>query len=172
MKVWFTADTHFGHARIIEYCKRPFASVEEMDEALVANWNAVVGPDDEVWHLGDFAGRNADMAAGYRARLNGRIHLIWGNHDSEKVRALPIWASSGPYAEISLPGRRLVLFHYALRVWNRSRHGAVHLYGHSHGALPGDRQSCDIGVDNPAWRYHPVGLGDIERHLRTLPERG
>jgi calcineurin-like phosphoesterase family protein len=55
--VYFTADQHFGHAGIIGLCKRPFRSVEEMDEAMIANWNAVVGPDDEVWHLGDFAYR-------------------------------------------------------------------------------------------------------------------
>ena len=53
--VYFTADQHFSHAGIIGLCKRPFRSIEEMDEAMIANWNTVVGPDDDVWHLGDFA---------------------------------------------------------------------------------------------------------------------
>lgn len=170
-RTWFTADTHFGHANIIRYCNRPFTSVGEMDGAIVAAWNAVVRPDDDVWHLGDFAFRNARDASSYLRRLQGRIHLIWGNHDSEEVRHLPGWASSQPMAEIVVESTRLVLLHYGMRVWPRSHHGALHFYGHSHGTLPGDRQSCDVGVDNAAWGYRPVSLAEIRRHLRTLPER-
>ena len=171
MATWFTADTHFGHANIIGLSNRPFASLAEMDAALTHNWNAVVQPDDEVWHLGDFAFRNAIPAADYLRRLHGRIHLIWGNHDSAETRALPGWASSTPYVEISLEGRRLVLFHYALRVWNRSHNGAVHLYGHSHGSLAGDSQCCDVGVDNAHWAYRPVSLREIDALLTSQPVR-
>jgi calcineurin-like phosphoesterase family protein len=57
-KVFFTSDTHFGHANIIKYCGRPFASVEEMNRELIARWNAVVGPRDTVYHLGDRAWEN------------------------------------------------------------------------------------------------------------------
>ena len=53
-KVFFTSDTHFNHANIIKFCERPFGSIEEMNEALIANWNRVVGKDDIVFHLGDF----------------------------------------------------------------------------------------------------------------------
>jgi calcineurin-like phosphoesterase family protein len=79
-KVWFTSDTHFWHARIIQFCQRPFASVDEMNEKLIANWNAVVVPDDTVYHLGDFsmAARPVEL---YVPRLNGQIHLVMGNHD-------------------------------------------------------------------------------------------
>ena len=55
MNTFFTSDTHFGHNNIIEYCKRPYTSVEEMDAALEKNWNEVVKPDDLVYHLGDLA---------------------------------------------------------------------------------------------------------------------
>ncbi len=171
MSVWFTSDTHFGHANIIELSGRPFGSVGEMDESLVANWNGVVRADDEVWHLGDFAFRNTVPAAEYLRRLNGRVHLVWGNHDSAQTRALSGWASSGPYAEIGLEGRRLVLFHYAMRVWNRSHTGSVHLYGHSHGSLAGDSQSCDVGVDHAPWAYRPVSLREILGFLETQTAR-
>jgi calcineurin-like phosphoesterase family protein len=171
MTVWFTSDTHFGHANIVKYSNRPFASVLEMDEALIANWNARVRPNDEVWHLGDFTFKAEAEATLYLNRLNGLKHLIWGNHDSERVRSLALWASSQPYAELSMNGKRIVLLHYGLRVWNRSHHGALHFYGHSHGSLPGDRQSCDVGVDNPVCRYAPWRLEEIERHLAALPER-
>jgi calcineurin-like phosphoesterase family protein len=169
MTVWFTSDTHFGHANIIRHCARPFRDAVEMDAALAANWNAVVRPGDEVWHLGDFAHRNARSAASYLRRLNGRVHLVWGNHDGEETRGLPLWASSQAYAEVTVEGQRLVLFHYALKVWNRSHRGALHLYGHSHGRLQGDAQCCDLGVDNPAWGYRPVSLPEVMAHLATLP---
>ena len=55
MSTWFSSDTDFGHANIIHYCDRPYTSFSEMDDALVANWNQVVRPNDIVYHLGDFA---------------------------------------------------------------------------------------------------------------------
>ena len=52
--VFFTSDTHFNHTNIIRFCSRPFKDVEHMNETLIANWNRVVGPDNIVFHLGDF----------------------------------------------------------------------------------------------------------------------
>jgi calcineurin-like phosphoesterase family protein len=169
--VWFTSDTHFGHANIIRYSERPYASVAEMDEALAASWNAVVRPGDTIWHLGDFAFRHSRPAGSYLERLQGEKHLVWGNHDDAETRGLRGWASSAPYAELTVEGTRLVLFHYAMRVWNRSHRGAVQLYGHSHNSLAGDSQSCDVGVDNPVWGYRPVSLAEILRFLGTQVER-
>lgn len=54
MSIFLTSDTHFGHDKIIEYCKRPFATSEEMNEAMITRWNAVVKSGDDVYHLGDF----------------------------------------------------------------------------------------------------------------------
>ena len=168
MNTWFTSDTHFGHANAIKHCNRPFASADEMDEALIANWNAVVGPRDEIWHLGDFAFRNGTAATNYLRRLNGRKHLIWGNHDSNQVRKIAQWTSSQPYAEITVDKQRIVLFHYGMRVWNKLHHGAIHLYGHSHSNLPGTRKSLDVGTD--CWNFFPVNLAQIQERLATLPE--
>lgn len=78
---FFTADPHFGHANIIKYCQRPFASVEEMDRALTERWNAKIGSDDDVWILGDFTMRSGATALNYLRQLNGHKHLILGNHD-------------------------------------------------------------------------------------------
>lgn len=78
--IWFTSDTHFGHANIIKYCDRPFFSIEEMDEALVERWNTSVRSDDLVYHLGDFAVTPL-YAKKIRPRLNGTIRLVIGNHD-------------------------------------------------------------------------------------------
>ena len=169
MAVWFTADQHFGHTNIIKHCARPFACADEMDAALITNWNAKIRPSDEVWHLGDLAFRSASNPGSYLERLNGRKHLVWGNHDRNETRKLAGWTSSQPLAEIVVEDTRLVLCHYAMRVWNRSHYRALHLYGHSHGALPGDRQSLDVGVD--CWNFYPVSLADIKQRMETLPPR-
>lgn len=164
MTVCFTADSHFGHARIIELCRRPFVSVEEMDDALVERWNETVAPGDTVWHLGDFTLKGVEEAARYRARLNGDIHLVWGNHDRIAVRqASALWASSRPMASIGLDGVHVELCHFAMRVWDRSHRGSLMLYGHSHGNLRGSQSSLDVGVD--CWDFRPVTLSEIRRRM-------
>ena len=103
MAVWFTADTHFGHAGALSLYRRPFASVPEMNAAMISRWNDTVGADDDVWHLGDFALRTgADAAAGLLRSLNGRKHLVTGNNDPPDIAALPEWSSVQAYAEISV----------------------------------------------------------------------
>lgn len=82
MKKYFViADTHFGHEKIIDYCNRPFANVEEMDEQLVKLWNETVGKNDNVFVLGDFAFGKQKISK-ITPLLNGRKTLINGNHDS------------------------------------------------------------------------------------------
>ena len=78
--LWFTSDTHFYHNVIIEYCKRPFETIEEHNQKLIDNWNAVVGLDDTVFHLGDFCLGGAPKWREIREQLNGHIILIVGNH--------------------------------------------------------------------------------------------
>lgn len=73
---FFTSDTHFGHVNIIKYCNRPFGSVPEMNAAMIAGWNRHVGPDDTVYHLGDFALGPKVLWPEYRRQLNGRIVFI------------------------------------------------------------------------------------------------
>lgn len=170
-RTWFTADTHIGHAAILSptmHCKRGahFRSIQEHDDALVENWNAVVAPDDEVFHLGDFAHKTSEEhARSVFRRLNGRKHLIKGNH--EKLGNKLEWASKHDFLEVTVDGKHLVLFHYGMRVWPRMRRGSLHLYGHSHGALPGCSQSLDVGVD--AWDFRPVSLAEILDRMATLP---
>jgi calcineurin-like phosphoesterase family protein len=168
MTVWFTADQHFQHENIIGFCNRPFADAATMDEAMVANWNRRVKPDDIVWHLGDFAVTNKrSVLADFFSRLNGKKHLITGNHDHDRTRALG-WQSINDLIEVTVEGQRIVLCHYGLRVWPGMRRGAIHLYGHSHGSLPGTSQSLDVGVDN--WDFSPVCLPEILDRLKSLPE--
>ncbi|SEN10315.1 Calcineurin-like phosphoesterase superfamily protein [Sphingomonas gellani] len=158
MTVFFTADTHFGDHRTLNIHRRPFKSVADMDAALIANWNAVVGHDDEVWHLGDVARRAADVPT-LLSRLNGRKHLLRGNNDPDETLAAPGWASVGDYAEIAVDERRLVLCHYAFRAWNGQHRGALNLHGHSHGRLKPMPRQFDVGVDPRA--FAPVTLSQL-----------
>lgn len=84
MKTLVVSDTHFNHGNVIRYSNRPYSSIEEMNEALIANWNKAVGPEDVVICLGDFAlGKKEDIPR-IVARLNGIKVLVLGNHDRSK----------------------------------------------------------------------------------------
>jgi calcineurin-like phosphoesterase family protein len=158
--VWFTADTHFGHAGALALYRRPFASVAEMDAAIVERWNETVQPDDDVWHLGDFALRIGTEACAELLRsLNGRKHLVTGNNDPPEIAGLGEWASVQAYAEITVDARRLVLCHYAFRTWNGMAKGALNLHGHSHGRLKKLPRQTDVGVD--CWEFRPIALHQL-----------
>jgi calcineurin-like phosphoesterase family protein len=86
MATYFTSDTHFGHATLLNAAMprpRPFACIEDHDEALIRRWNAVVqNASDDVWHLGDFAlGASSERCEQVFRRLRGRKQLVLGNHD-------------------------------------------------------------------------------------------
>jgi calcineurin-like phosphoesterase family protein len=146
----------------------PAAYVYEHDEVLIHNWNKVVAPNDEVYHLGDvFRVRNGNVEE-YRSilkRLNGRKYLILGNHDMSEpnlvkpeIQELDFehndwdhgeeqgfsWIK--PYYELTVPDislkhgyRLVVLSHYCHTVWNVSHYGSFHLWGHNHAGLPEPR---------------------------------
>jgi calcineurin-like phosphoesterase family protein len=162
--LFFTSDHHFGHGGARGLFKRPFGSVAEMDAAMVASWNDVVGPNDEVWHLGDLAVRQpAARMCELLEALAGTKHLIVGNNDGPATTALEGWASVQHYAEINIEGTWLILCHYPLRTWNRMSRGALDLHGHSHGRLAPLPRQVDVGVD--LWNFRPITLAQIRTHL-------
>jgi calcineurin-like phosphoesterase family protein len=166
MAVFFTSDTHFGHAGARGLYRRPFESVAAMDAAMLDRWNTTVGPGDEVWHLGDFAlGIPASAMADLLGRLHGRKHLITGNNDPPATTGLAGWSSVQPYAEIELDGLGLVLCHYAFRSWRNMGRGWLNLHGHSHGRLSPLPRQTDVGVD--AWDFRPVTLDRISAGRRS-----
>jgi calcineurin-like phosphoesterase family protein len=170
MTTFFTADHHFGHESIIEMCKRPFADVDAMDRAMIAIWNENVRPTDTIWHLGDFAHRaDPKRKRAILSRLNGNKHLIAGNHDDSDTKSMA-WGSVSQMKEITVDGQRIFLCHYGMRTWPGSRRGALHLYGHSHGTLPGNTQCIDVGVD--VWNFRPVSLPQIREVLDREPTVG
>ena len=145
--IYFTSDTHFADPRVLRIDRRPFATMPEHDAALVENWNAVVGLEDEVWHLGDVIAARGGDCDRLLASLNGRKHLIVGNNDPEPTTAARGWASVQHYAELSLDGHHLILCHYAFRTWNKMGKKSINLHGHSHGRLKPMPRQFDVGVD-------------------------
>lgn len=92
MSVFLTSDWHFGHAAMPKTGRgwRPFETMQDHDETLIANHNYLVGPDDVVWVLGDVAmGKIADSLANC-ARMNGVKNLICGNHDRPAMTGDPV----------------------------------------------------------------------------------
>lgn len=171
MNHWFTSDTHYWHKNIIKYSNRPFSSVEEMNEAMIANYNAVVRPGDMVYHLGDFAFARDDQMDEILSRLPGQKYLIWGNHDKglksnrDLVKKHFIWARD--MQEIRIGDQKIVLCHYSMRVWNQSHYGSYQLYGHSHGSLYDDPHmlSMDVGVDPN--KFAPISYDQVVAHMKT-----
>jgi len=162
MTTHLISDTHARHANIIRYSGRPFASVEEMDAQLIKNINRHVKPEDTLYHLGDVANYDLDS---FLDQINCKnIILIEGNHDRIKPYQRRLF--NGIYAmytiktEFDGEKKDIVLCHYAMRVWNKSHHGAYHAYGHSHASLPEDpnARSMDVGVDSIARKLSPDGV--------------
>ena len=83
--IYYTSDLHFGHENIIRMCNRPFADIDEMDEALIENWNATVHNNDTVYIMGDLIFKASRSPVEYLSRLKGKKHLILGNHDKTWV---------------------------------------------------------------------------------------
>jgi len=164
MKHFFTADTHFGHENIIKYCARPFANAEEMDAVLIENWNNKINDGDLVYHLGDFSWGNSVQ---YRAQLNGDIIFLRGNHDKDALQNKHLFLRTLTREELTLGGQFIVMSHYAMRVWNKSHFNAWHLYGHSHGTLPPEGKSWDVGVDYND--YAPISFEELKSIMDARP---
>jgi len=167
-KLFFTADTHFGHESIIRLCKRPFKSVEAMDESLISRWNAKVAPNDVVYHVGDISFRAGNPPLSYLERLNGQIHLVIGNHDNrEKLEATGRLRSISDIKEISWKGQHIVMCHYPMREWPGAWRGAWHLFGHVHGNLDGQAlgYSLDVGVDSH--HFAPLAVEEVAAIMAT-----
>ena len=162
MKQFITSDTHFFHNNIIRYCNRPYRSVVEMNEDLIAKWNNVVGPDDEIYHLGDFCFGNFAKAQSVFDRLNGKKILLRGNHDPKHVLDLG-WLNVHNYLYLTHGPVQLYLSHYP-----GAKHRAdIALHGHEHGNGHQTRHQVDVGVD--CWNMSPMLIDDLLEVAKTFP---
>lgn len=130
---YYISDLHLGHANIIRLSNRPYSNIEEMDEDLINKWNCTVTQNDDVYILGDLIYKSSDPEK-YLKRLNGKLHLIKGNHDTflKNPTCRKYFESIDVYKEIDDNGKRVILFHYPIVEWNGFFRNSVHLYGHIH----------------------------------------
>lgn len=182
---YYSSDEHFFHDKIRGYSGRPYSSVEEMNEALIANHNSIVSKDDEVIHLGDFSMKH-DVVKPTLEQLNGTHILIPGNHD----RCHPCHKNHKEYVKkyldygfkeiiveqtLELEGIGLVKFNhlpYNDPGWNDTRYsqfkpkntGEKYLFhGHVHNSWKMRDNMLNLGVD--VWDYKPVSLDQIIEFL-------
>lgn len=177
-KVFFTSDEHYGHRNIIKFCNRPYIDLDDMREDLIARHNAVVGPMDTVYHLGDMFWRTVRSreACAIMERLNGNHHYVNGNHEEvfesnhELIYRFDSVSDRLHIAPDGGPKYGIVLDHFAGRVWHWSDKGSWQLYGHSHGELPDDHNllSMDVGVD--CYNWEPVSLETVAEKMHRKIE--
>jgi len=190
MTTWFTADLHFGHRNIIEYCNRPFSDVDAMNRALIQNWNQVVGTDDTVWVVGDFALGKIAETLPLASALNGRKVLVAGNHDR-------CWSGHGKRAEgwtqryldagfdevvqgsahAVLGEQRVLLCHFPYRGDSQEQDrfpdarpvdkGEWLLHGHVHDRWSQNGRMINVGVD--ANDFIPVSETTLAHRLTARP---
>ena len=151
---WFTADTHFNHDGIIEYCNRPFRDIEHMNKILTLRWNERVADGDTIFVVGDFKFGAAKHFTDIRKELKGNVVLIRGNHD--KNNGVPTCIEN---IEINTHGKRIFLTHKpedALMVVERYD---LALCGHVHQNWKFQLNLINVGVD--VWDFYPVHMKQI-----------
>lgn len=186
--LWFTSDLHINHQNIIRFCNRPWKTTEEMDEALINNWNSVVGKDDIVFNLGDFAFAPNSKWKDVLNQLNGHHYLILGNHDITRWpgdRIMELFERVENQMLLKIDGRFVYLNHYPFLCYGGSWRGlqnAVYaLHGHVHSGpnssgKDSDRLNIlfpyqyDVGIDNN--NYTPISWEQIQEKIAYQVEHG
>lgn len=183
-KIFFTSDTHFCHKNIISYAGRPFLSTEEMDKALIENWNSVVPEDGIVFHLGDFCFGGSAQWKTIRKKLNGKIYLILGNHDFKNYKAewSDLFEVVTQQMHVYIEGQEIYLNHHPFLAFGGAYRGAWALFGHVHTG-PNSRSGqdmprmkhlfpsqYDVGVDNNC--YKPVSFYKIRENIARQKAKG
>lgn len=163
MTRWVISDLHFDHSKILEYCQRPFETVDEMNEVLIKNWNSVINQDDIVYVLGDFCFGNKTRISEIVNLLNGRKILVLGNHDRLTKTAYYEAGFETVTKSPLLVDADFILSHHPL---SGDLGKFYNIHGHRH-KLPTEQQISpkhfDIGVDDH--NFFPHKLETVEKTL-------
>jgi calcineurin-like phosphoesterase family protein len=162
MAIFFISDTHWHHRNILEYDQRPFSSIEERDQTLIDNWNAIVKETDEIFHLGDVG---FGVTVEFLARLNGKKYLIRGNHDryikKSVLRLAFAWVEKCYFFDRE--GVALLLSHWP----DEGIKDRWNIHGHQHGKGCPQKYRLDLSCN--LWGYRPLSLQDLQTHIANWP---
>ena len=154
-ELYITSDIHFSHARILDYCasSRPFSYLDEMNDAIIENWNNKVQKDSIVYILGDLSFAKPSHTIELLNRLNGTLRLIVGNHDNDKYLRSEEFCNRFEwmkmYHEEKIMDIPIVMFHFPILEWHHRHYGTIHVHGHQLKKNP-EKLSCrryDVGID-------------------------
>lgn len=160
---FFIADTHFHHK--LAAIKRGFSCIEEMDEALINNWNAKVKKGDHVYIAGDFS---FDECLTLLGRLNGHKFLTPGDHDSSALRCSDQFVKIDKILIVREQKQNIVVSHWPFWIWPRSHYGAWHVHGHTHDSQTPNGKCHNVGVDSN--NFAPVSFEELSAIMEERPE--
>lgn len=172
-KVWIVADTHFNHSNIILYENRPFKDKDEMNAALIKQWNETVAPEDIVYHLGDVIFGGKAIKEGILKQLNGYKILRCGNHDNRTTKNQ--WKNYfDEVYEDDILYEDLCLSHYPLSDYEMERLLAIGLikgnvHGHVHSQIEGLDQTKYKCVSVELTDYRPIDFDEVKKHFGLEP---
>ena len=177
-KIFFISDLHFGHKDVIAFDRRPFKDVEEMEAEMIRKWNDKVSQEDHVFVIGDMFGGVTTAHAGEIVHsLNGKIHLIRGNHDprGQIFESLFEDVTACRKIQVRVRGEKqiVIMRHRLLPFYRGHNEGAVMLYGHTHDSIVARAEDQYIRFMN--WFGIPfhafnVGACRLDYEPKTLEE--
>jgi len=168
MKTFLIADTHFGHPAIVRFTRpdgsklRPWDNIQEHDEALIDNWNKVVGVNDKVYHLGDVGFKNATTLLYLLSRLNGTKVLIKGNHD---VLKLSQYAQAFKDVRAYHKLDKFLLAHIPIHPDSLGRWGGQ-VHGHTHANSLEDKRYLNVSCEQIG--YTPIDFEEVREYFKQL----
>lgn len=133
--IYYISDTHFRDQAIFDKCKRPFKSLQDMEEAIIQNWNKKISDEDIVYVLGDLVKDDDASAIQIFKQLKGHKHLIVGNHDHqllEDIKSSNIFETIEFIKLIIDEDRKVCVCHYPLMDWMEFNRQGILVYGHIH----------------------------------------
>ena len=151
MTEFICSDFHFDHWNVTKFCPetRPFQTKDEMNDYLIKHWNQTVEPQDTVYYLGDFCFSGNKRCEYFLSQLNGKIHMIMGNHDFHNKNVFEKYCETVTcYMTFKRNKTRVVLCHFPITYWHSMENGAIHAFGHTHGDFHPEGRCMDVGFDN------------------------
>lgn len=183
MNEFFWSDPHFWHRKVIASCNRPYASIEEMNEQFIINYNSVVGPKDLCYWTGDMFFCGKTLMKEILVRLNGERIWYLGNHDWKNIK-IHRAAEFGcreiikGFGQLDIAGRKVNIGHFPYRgggdktfeerytTERIENDGNWLIHGHVHCAWKVREKMINVGVD--VWDYKPAPLDEIVKIMGAV----